>query len=123
MHGATFYDRNKIILGLTVRGKDVDRFWFSLFHELGHIVLGHIGNAEGTSHEDEDEADAYSENILIPKADFAIFVNSNNINEATIIDFAKKEQIDAGIVLGRLQKYGYVNYGWYENLKRKYVIA
>lgn len=123
LHGATFYDGNKIILGMTVRGKDVDIFWFSLFHELGHIVLGHIGNAKGTSQEDEDAADAYSEDILIPKADFMIFANSDNINETTIIEFARKEEIDAGIVLGRLQKYGYVNYGRYENLKRKYAMA
>ena len=123
LHGATFYDGNRIILGLTVRGKDADKFWFSLFHELGHITLGHIGNVEGTSQEDEDAADEYSENILIPKIDFMAFVNSNNINEAAIIEFAKKEEIDAGIVLGRLQKYGYVNYNRYENLKRKYAIV
>ena len=29
----------------------------------------------------------------------------------------------AGIVLGRLQKYGYVQYGWYKNLKKQYVIG
>lgn len=123
LHGATFYDGNKIVLGLTVRGKDADQFWFSLFHELGHIILGHIGKVEGTSQEDEDEADAYSEDILIPRNDFMVFANSDNINEAAIIEFAKKEEIDTGIVLGRLQKYGYVNYGRYENLKRKYVSA
>lgn len=123
LHGATFYDGNKIILGLTVSGKDADKFWFSLFHELGHITLGHIGNVEGTSQEDEDAADEYSENMLIPKTDFMAFVNSNNINEAAIIEFATKEEIDAGIVLGRLQKYGYVNFDRYESLKRKYAIA
>ena len=34
LHGATFYDGNKIVVGLTVRGKDADKFWFSLFHEF-----------------------------------------------------------------------------------------
>lgn len=123
LHGATFYDGNKIILGLTIKGNDADKFWLSLFHELGHIILGHIGKAGGTSQEDEDAADVYSEDMLIPKTDFMVFANSDNINEAAIIEFAKREEIDAGIVLGRLQKYGYVNYGWYENLKRKYVIV
>lgn len=42
LHGATFYDEKKIVIGLTVRGKDADKFWFSLFHEIGHIFLGHI---------------------------------------------------------------------------------
>ena len=37
--------------------------------------------------------------------------------------FADEEGIDAGIVLGRLQKYGYVQYGWYKDLKKQYIIA
>lgn len=43
LQGATFIDGNKIVVGLTARGKDADKFWFSLFHELGHIILGHVG--------------------------------------------------------------------------------
>ena len=34
LHGATFIEGNHIVIGLTVRGRDADRFWFSLFHEL-----------------------------------------------------------------------------------------
>ena len=52
LHGATFYDGNKIVIGLTVRGKDADKFWFSLFHEIGHILKGHINQLEGTSEQD-----------------------------------------------------------------------
>ena len=40
LHGATFYDGKKIVMGLTVRGKDADKFWFSLFHEIAHIIHG-----------------------------------------------------------------------------------
>lgn len=120
LHGATFYDGHKIVLGLTVNGKDADEFWFSLFHELGHIVLGHIDKAEGTTAEDEDAADAYAEDILIPKVDFVFYTDADNISEKTIIEFAEKEGISAGIVLGRLQKYGYVMQGMYDKLKVKY---
>ena len=60
LHGATFVDGNKIVIGLTVRGKDADRFWFSLFHELGHILLGHINNIDGTTEEDENSADQFA---------------------------------------------------------------
>lgn len=38
LHGATFIDGKKVVLGMTVRGRDADKFWFSLFHELGHIL-------------------------------------------------------------------------------------
>ena len=57
LHGASFYDGNHIVLGLTVRGKDADKFWFSLFHELGHILNGHINNLVETTEEQEREAD------------------------------------------------------------------
>lgn len=55
LHGATFYDGNKIVVGLTVRGKDADKFWFSLFHELGHILLGHIKPAKWNQPEEDEE--------------------------------------------------------------------
>lgn len=42
-------DGNKIVVGLTARGKDADKFWFSLFHELAHIALGHVGQPNGSS--------------------------------------------------------------------------
>ncbi len=39
-HGATFWARpDKAILLMSMRGKWADIFWFSLFHELGHILL------------------------------------------------------------------------------------
>ena len=56
LQGASFIDGNKIVVGLTTRGKDADKFWFSLFHELAHIVLGHIGQMNGTSEDDEQAA-------------------------------------------------------------------
>ena len=32
LHGATFYDADKIVVGLTIRGKYADQFCFSLFN-------------------------------------------------------------------------------------------
>ena len=75
LHGATFYDGNKIVVGLTVRGKDADKFWFSLFHEIGHILKGHINQLEGTSEQDEKDANEFASNILIPMNDFKLFVS------------------------------------------------
>ena len=60
VHGATFYDGRKIVCAMTVRGKDADRFWFSLFHELGHIVCGHLSTSHGTTESQEQDADSFS---------------------------------------------------------------
>ena len=73
LQGASFIDGSKIVVGLTVRGKDADKFWFSLFHELAHIVLGHIGKPNGTSEEDEKDADIWARDILISKEEFEKF--------------------------------------------------
>ena len=43
----------KLVIGLTVRGKDADKFWFSLFHELGHVLLGHVGQTDEVTEEEE----------------------------------------------------------------------
>ena len=79
LHGATFYDKDKIVIGLTVRGKDADKFWLSLFHEIGHVVLGHINNHESASEREEKSADEFSRDILIPKTDYDLFVNEKKI--------------------------------------------
>lgn len=123
LHGATFVDGSKIVVGLTVRGKDADRFWFSLFHELAHILLGHIGRANGTTDEDETEADEFAKQTLISTEQFDNFVERNDFGRDSIIQFARSIDIDAGIVVGRLQKEGYINYSWHNDLKKKYMIS
>lgn len=123
MHGATFYDKNKIVVGLTVRGKDADKFWFSFFHELAHILYGHIAQVEGTTDEDEEAANVFAKNTLIPPDVYTQFVAQKNFNRDTIIRFARAIKVDAGIVVGRLQKENLIDYSWYNDLKTKYVIA
>lgn len=121
LHGATFYDKNKIVVGLTVRGKDADKFWFSLFHEIGHIILGHIN--EDYYEDMELEANNFAQNILIPDDEFKLFISKNDFTERNIIEFSNKINIDYGIVVGRLQKDGYISYSKYNNLKTKYMIC
>ena len=125
MHGASFYDGDKIVVGLTVRGKDADRFWFSLFHELGHIVLGHINKIDGTNDEDEISADAFASDTLIPQDSLLRFMSAHvgAYNKRAIIDYADSIGIDAGIVVGRLQKEGAIRYDWFNDLKTKYVMV
>ena len=123
LHGATFYDGSKIVMGLTVRGKDADRFWFSLFHEIAHIIYGHIGQPTGTSDADESAADEFAKETLIPSKEFDSFIAKNDFSKPSIVQFANAVEIDAGIVVGRLQKEGYIEYSWYNDLKTKYKIT
>ena len=117
-------DGNKIVVGLTARGKDADKFWFSLFHELAHIVLGHIGKMNGTTEHDEKDADSWAGNTLIAPIEFDTFKRERDYSERRVVAFAKEQEIAPGIVVGRMQREGMIKYSSVLNcLKVKYEIA
>jgi HTH-type transcriptional regulator/antitoxin HigA len=122
LHGATFYDGNKIVMGLTVRGKYADNFWFSLFHEIHHVIAGHISHAEGMTIKEEAEADDFAKNTLIEQMAFDSFIESHCYTKTCIIAFANRIDISPGIVLGRLQKENYIPYSQLNEIKEKYEI-
>lgn len=122
LQGATFINGNKCVVGLTTRGKDADRFWFSLFHELAHIVLGHIGQPDGTTEEDEKSANRWARDWLIPEKEFKVFLEQNSISPQSVCQFAEKLEIAPGIVVGRLQNEGIINYNVMNALKEQYII-
>lgn len=64
LHGATFIDGNKIVMGLTECGADKEEFVFSLFHEIGHIIYGDIDKTDGILEEDEEHADEYAKQMV-----------------------------------------------------------
>ena len=123
LQGASFMDGNKIVVGLTARGKDADKFWFSLFHELGHIVLGHIGQADGTDELDEKNADNWSRDNLIPTEIFEQFKAQKSFDIPSVVAFANNVGIAPGIVVGRLQNEGCIQHNMLNDLKEQYIIA
>ena len=122
LQGASFMDGNKIVVGLTARGKDADKFWFSLFHELAHIVLGHVGQPNEISEEDEKAADKWSGDTLIISEAFEAFRKDRDYSERSVLQFAKEQEIAPGIVVGRMQMEGMIRYNMLNNLKEKYEI-
>ncbi len=123
LQGATFYDGKKYVIGMTARTGYGDIFWFSLFHELGHIILGHVGKSGGIMEADERAADYFAEDYLIAPEEMNSFIKKGDYTESAIIQFARKLGVDVGIVVGRLQKERLVKYSEFVNMKRKYTIA
>ena len=122
LQGASFMDGNKIVVGITARGKDADKFWFSLFHELAHIVLGHIDQTNGISEDDEKAADRWSGDMLIKADDYNRFIIERDYSERSILDFAQAQGIAPGIVVGRMQLERLIKYSMLNNLKERYEI-
>ncbi len=122
LQGASFMDGSKIVVGLTVRGRDADKFWFSFFHEMAHVCLGHVGKAEVTK-EDEDAADMWADNLLIPTEEFDAFMKQGDFSRQTVLRFANRHNVAPGIVVGRMQKKGMIKYNMLNDLKEQYKIG
>jgi len=123
LQGATFLDGSKIVVGMTARGSDADKFWFSLFHELAHIILGHLDYENGTAEDDETAADEYSKDTLIKKADFEQLKKLPVYTKNSICEFAKAIGVAPGIVVGRLQKENMIQHSMMNDLKEHYTIG
>ena len=127
-HGATFWIRpGKAVLLMSIRGRWEDVFWFSLFHEIGHLLL----HGKRTFIDDrkvlpelagkEREADEFAANSLIPAERFAEFVRSGDFGEIPIKTFAEEVGISSAIVVGRLQHERLLEYKTGLNkLRKKY---
>ena len=125
LHGAAFRDGKKIVVGMTVRGKYADTFWFSLFHELAHILHDDINKPEGVSEQEERDADAFARQTLIPDDDFAAFVLKKDFSRKAVMAFAEKQQVLSGVVIGRLQVEKHISFSAHnsKDIRPKYEIA
>lgn len=116
------YDE-KIILTMTTRRKFADEFWFTLFHEIGHLLNGDVNDTQfidyqETKSQKEILANNYASNVLINEEEYIKFI-SENIDETKIKRFAKSQNVAPFIVVGRLQKDNN-DYRMFYNLKEKY---
>jgi addiction module HigA family antidote len=110
--GATqWLSPDKALLMLSLRHKTNDHFWFSFFHEAGHLLrhgkrLRFIDMEGALTNEHEVEANEFARDCLIPPADARNLANLSS--EAAIRLFADRVGIAPGIVLGRLQNEGHL---------------
>lgn len=118
-------DNEKVMMALNTRGAYNDKFWFSFFHELKHVLQKAkrkmIVNQENIidNSELELEADMFAKEILIPSK----YIDElRYIDQNSIIVLANKLSIHPGIVVGRLQKEKRIAYSKYNYLKCKYEI-
>ncbi|WP_461207604.1 HigA family addiction module antitoxin [Clostridium sp. DL1XJH146] len=128
VNGATkWLSKDKVLLQLSLRYSFADIFWFSFFHELGHILKHSKKETfiERTKNIDKDvleqEADAFASDTLIPKTRYSKFTRENNfISENLVLQFAKNIEISPCIVIGRLQHDKFLNYNQLTNLRPRF---
>jgi HTH-type transcriptional regulator/antitoxin HigA len=112
------------VIALSDRYKKDDYFWFTFFHEAAHILLHSKKETfvDDGSDQDmlEDEANKFARNFLIPP-DRAAYLPSLR-TDRDIAEFAAKIGIAPGIVVGRLQYDGLLEYNRGHALKRSLFI-
>ena len=127
-HGATFWlGRDKAVVMMTLRYRWADVFWFSLFHELGHILL-HGRQAVILEDDDgepvlkglEEEANRFAADTLIQPGVYKAFLKAGRFFAEDIERFAKQVSIPPGIVVGRLQKESHIKSSWQNGLRRRF---
>jgi len=124
-NGATKKIGDNIMLMVNDRRLNADSFWFTLFHEIGHIINGDYGiSFEKEIGEQEAVADKFAEDCLISPEEYKKFVAKKRFSLQDINRFANQIERDPGIVLGRLQNDGLVGFDdWtMKPLRHKYVV-
>ncbi len=100
---------NNPLIQLSIYYPWADIFWFNLYHEIGHLVLHgkkdrfieFDDKALSNVQDKEKEADEFAKEGLIPSKAYAELI-ANPLTKQGVIDFAKNQGIDTGIVAGRL---------------------
>jgi HTH-type transcriptional regulator/antitoxin HigA len=124
--GATYFvSPQKALLLLSFRYLSDDHFWFTFFHEAGHLVLHGVDRlflegVEAMSAQKENEANEFAERILIPD-EFRAPLLRLPVNGIEVIRFARMVGVSPGIIVGQMQHYGRLTRRQLNNLKRRFI--
>lgn len=106
--GATrFVSSEKALLMLSFRYLSDDHFWFTFFHEAGHLLLHaetalFLEDVETPSAKEEIEANVFARDQLIPPQ-FQPQLPTLRLELRSILRFARSVGVSPGIVVGQLQ--------------------
>ena len=120
-----FVSPNKALLMLSFRYLSDDHFWFTFFHEAGHLLLHgkeaiFLEGSDLLNTRQEAEANDFAAGVLIPprfKADLLRLPR----NTYEVVRFARRVGISPGIVVGQLQHSGRIKRNELNRLKRRFV--
>lgn len=110
---------------LTIRGAYADIFWFSLFHELGHIMNRDVPETsfidkDYENEEQEHAANCFAEEALLEKNSYEAFLSKKDYSIGAIRKYAATQRVMPYIVIGRLQREERIPYAWYKEYKVRY---
>lgn len=118
VHGVTRWVNGSPVIQLSTLYKTDDQIWFTLFHEIGHVLL-HSDTQLFISDDDsqaEEEADAFAARTLIPEPYQNSLPRKRDLK--LVKEMAEEIGVAPSIILGQAQhKTG--DYAWGHALKQK----
>ena len=116
----------KAVIQLSLRYKSDDHLWFSFFHEAAHLLLHSkkrtfVSGTEAENDPTEDEANAFAASFLIPRRYETELRALESLDD--IAAFADRIDIAPGIVVGRLQKEGILDWSQGNRLKKRFQLV
>lgn len=129
VQGAVFWEKRagveRAVVLVTLRRKYSDTFWFTLLHELAHVLLHKPDRRtvfldEGGNTLQEAEANTFASEQLISGKAYSAFVEAGDYSARAVQAFAANENICPGVVVGRLQIDKKLKYGELDNLRVRY---
>jgi HTH-type transcriptional regulator/antitoxin HigA len=121
----------KPLIQLSLLGKWNDGFWFSLFHEVAHVLkhptraifLDDASSGDTVQSAEEQEANRFAADVLVPRAEQTALLNLP-LDQASVEGFAERLGLHPGIVVGQLQHRGRIGYGHaLTKLKARYSLS
>lgn len=123
--GSSRWIKETPLIQLSARYKQNDRFWFTFFHEAGHILMHgkkyiSLENIEFTASElnKEKEADLFSEDWTFSKEQENEILENSPLSENDIVEFARKFNTHPAMIIGRFQHKHLIPY----NMGRKFIV-
>ncbi|MCF8239751.1 MAG: ImmA/IrrE family metallo-endopeptidase [Melioribacteraceae bacterium] len=120
------FDMSVPLIQLSGRYKTNDHFWFTFFHEAGHIILHgkkdiFLEEVEGIKPDNkkENEADKFARHLLINDEDYKELISNRTVNKEAILKYSKKFKTHPGIIVGRLQHDKKLHHSKFNDLKVK----
>ena len=98
--------KKKALLLLSARFLSDDQFWFSFFHEVGHLVLhekqAHIEQDGASTPEQEAEANEFAQNLILePAGEQTLY--TMRVSPLSIARLARQCNVSNGLIVGQLQ--------------------
>lgn len=108
VRGALTTYKNHPAIYISGRFKSHSNTWFTLIHEIGHLLLHYnkndvIVSYENDANDKEETANEFARDFFINPVDYKIFCGKNEITVETIKQFAKEQEILPEFVVARLQ--------------------